>query len=88
MGLWTESQIEAWISPETRIVEMPTGALEPLTLSALVWQYYDELLDLGYMHGQLLQTAQLWEPERWPLDLRFAWTIQDYRDEHRKRWGE
>lgn len=89
MGLWTEEQIEAWVSPETRMIEMPDGSIEAVAFSALTWSYYDDLLDLGYTHAWLLQIARLdgWEPEPAPFELRFSSAIAYARQVHRERWG-
>jgi hypothetical protein len=86
---WSKTEIEAWLTPETRIVDVGGGALRPITLSVLTWLHYDTLLDAGYSHDDILACASLdgWKPEPAPFDMRFHSSIALYWQTHEKQRG-
>lgn len=89
MSKWSEQQIEAWLTPETRIVDVGGGAMRPITLTVLVWLHYDTLLDAGYFHDDIVACASLdgWKPEKASFEMRFDSSIALFWQTHEKQRG-
>lgn len=89
MALWTEQQIEAWVSPETRMLEHPDGLLRPVSYSALIWMAYDDLIEHGYTHEWIIEiTNGEWSPPNGPFISRFSSAVALIHNRHRERIGE
>ena len=89
MSRWTERQIEAWLSPETRMLEHPDGSLHPVAYSASIWSAYDDLIDHGYTHEWIIEIANgEWHPPNGPFISRFSSAVALIHNRHRERVGE
>lgn len=89
MALWTEQQIEAWVSPETRMLAQPDGTLQPVTYPMYIWSAYDDLIDHGYTHDWIVEIANgEWHPANGPFISRFSSAVAYIHNQHRDRVGE
>ena len=89
MSLWTEHQIEAMVSSETRTMVMPDETMMPMTYPTIIWDAYDDLIDHGYGHDWLLEIAGMeWHPGNGSFELRFSSAIAYAHHQHRRRIGK
>lgn len=89
MSHWTDKQIEAWVSPETRLITMPDGSVRSFTMTALSWMAHDELVDTGhYTEEWLVRLA--WEDAqrtKRPFELLFPSIVSFVHRERVARLG-
>jgi hypothetical protein len=92
MAKFTDEQIEALLTPETRWLVMPDGSTRELTYSHLIWSVvYDGLIDDGYTDADFITHADMpgWEKPNLPFATRFECVIVDLHnrlvDERRQR---
>lgn len=79
MAQWTDDQIEAMLTPETRRVVMPDGSTRELTHPYVLWNAYDELVEAGCEPETLVTHAEMpgWDPPNLPFELRFSSVVAD-----------
>lgn len=81
-----EARVEASLTPETRMITTPDGAIQPFTMDHLSWLAHDQLVDAGHSSEWLIRIAhQDARDTQRPFELMFPATIAFVRDERRKR---